>query len=519
MPGLFFVWGGAIVASLVLSILLGSLTGASGTLGTLGGATIPAAVGLAGLIVLGLRQRASHAALLAALDLTAKGKVPPVQGLDTDPNLAAVAGILPGLAETLRTTQGFLTGITQGLPIPFLLVDPKERTLFTNEATMRMLEIDAPPSSQLGRTLAEVFYNDPGRSTVVGQSIRHGTVFSNKEVTITGHKGGRRDVYYNVFPLRDAHGETIGGLCLYLDVTELRTKEQALCQQNEHTASLAAKAGEIATDLATAAKTLAQQVEQTSRAADDQSRRMEGVVEAVSRLGQAARHIGQQAGETGEVAEKSSQRAAEAAAIMDRVRSGMTAMSGKAGDLDAHMESLSAQAREVGGILGVISDIADQTNLLALNAAIEAARAGESGRGFAVVADEVRKLAEKTMVATKDVAQNLTAIQQSADTNRRATTETVALITETADIAEQAGTAVGAIIELAARTSQHVGSITEAAAAQTAAGEDVGRAGGDITRAAAETSQAMSASTRAVGDLAQLADDLETLFASAGHKA
>jgi methyl-accepting chemotaxis protein len=382
---------------------------------------------------------------------------------------------------------------------------------------MRMLEIEAPPSSQLGRTLAEVFYNDPGRETVVGKAMRQGTVFSNKEVTITGHKGGRRDVFYNVFPLRDSRGQTIGGLCLYMDVTELRAKEDALCRQNELTAALAGRAGEIAGDLATATKTLTGQVKQTSRAAEDQRHRMEGVADAITRLGEAARHIGRTARETDEVAGKSSQHAAQAAAIMDQVRSGMNAMSGKAGDLDAHMENLSAQAKNVGSILGVISDIADQTNLLALNAAIEAARAGESGRGFAVVADEVRKLAEKTMVATKDVAKNLTAIQQEADINRKATTETVSLITETAGIAEQAGVAVGTIIALARQTSEHVRSIAEAAAAQTEAGERVGRAGGDITRAAADTSQAMTASTRAVGDLARLAGDLESLFTGSGH--
>jgi hypothetical protein len=103
-----------------------------------------------------------------------------------------------------------------------------------------------------------------------------------------------------------------------------------------------------------------------------------------------------------------------------RVSENVQNMSSKSQEIAKTVEDLNLRAAQIGGIVGLIKDIASQTNLLALNAAIEAARAGEQGRGFAVVADEVRKLAERTTGSTSEIYGLVNAIQNEASLARTA---------------------------------------------------------------------------------------------------
>jgi hypothetical protein len=91
--------------------------------------------------------------------------------------------------------------------------------------------------------------------------------------------------------------------------------------------------------------------------------------------------------------------------------------------------------------------------LLALNAAIEAARAGEHGKGFAVVADEVRKLAEKSSLATKEIAGLIQSIQLTVTEANAAIQEQAAEVDAGVEQSAGAVKALSGIIQ----TVDHIG--------------------------------------------------------------
>lgn len=74
-------------------------------------------------------------------------------------------------------------------------------------------------------------------------------------------------------------------------------------------------------------------------------------------------------------------------------------------------QRLSDAASAMGGIVGLITNIAGQINLLALNATIESARAGDAGKGFAVVANEVKNLANQAGKATEQISKEIEGVQ------------------------------------------------------------------------------------------------------------
>jgi methyl-accepting chemotaxis protein len=102
---------------------------------------------------------------------------------------------------------------------------------------------------------------------------------------------------------------------------------------------------------------------------------------------------------------------AEISEAMTKSKTATDSAFSHAGAADEATQRLSNAASAMGGIVGLIQNIAGQINLLALNATIEAARAGEAGRGFAVVATEVKNLAAQAARATEQISTEIDGVQ------------------------------------------------------------------------------------------------------------
>ncbi|SNS08287.1 methyl-accepting chemotaxis protein [Humidesulfovibrio mexicanus] len=292
----------------------------------------------------------------------------------------------------------------------------------------------------------------------------------------------------------------------------LEAKSLAESAKREGMLHAAGKLEEIVERITSSSEELSAQVELMSRGMDLQRDRVADTASAMEQMNASVISVARQAGEVAASADTAKVKAAGGSDVVRRSQQAIGNVEAIAVQLKQNMEQLGTQAQAIGQVMNVINDIADQTNLLALNAAIEAARAGDAGRGFAVVADEVRKLAEKTMGATKEVGDNIRAIQESSRKNITSMDSVAQAIGEATSHSSESAQALEEIVVISRSNAQQVQGIAGAAEEQSGVSDKISRAIDEVNRVAAETAEGMNQSVAAISELARMSGDLRTLI-------
>lgn len=260
--------------------------------------------------------------------------------------------------------------------------------------------------------------------------------------------------------------------------------------------------------LSNSASGLSGQMEEINLASRQSEDATSSTAAAVEELAVSIDHISSSARETEANSARSSSLAEDGEKMANRAAETIQSVSQMVSAASLQIGGLLERSREIGGIAGVIKEIADQTNLLALNAAIEAARAGEQGRGFAVVADEVRKLAERTTKATEQITQMIGAVQADTEAVVVSMQSAAPQVEEGVEMAGSAAASLRQINEGVSTTLTNVREVASATAEQSQASSSVAQNIERIAEMVEKSAASVHAANENVQSLESLAKDL-----------
>ncbi|MEM1167078.1 MAG: methyl-accepting chemotaxis protein [Planctomycetota bacterium] len=277
--------------------------------------------------------------------------------------------------------------------------------------------------------------------------------------------------------------------------------------------SIVISVSDVANDVAGSSIDLKTNSDEMSRELHNQLQQVRQISAASEEMSTSVTEVADNSKTTAERATSAGDMAVDGGEIVNQNIDEMRAIANSVEETATRIESLSERGDQIGQVIEVINDIADQTNLLALNAAIEAARAGEHGRGFAVVADEVRKLADRTTVATEEIAEQIGVIRNETRAASEQMSQGLDRVRAGVGQAEQAGQSLSTIVTGSREVSERINAIANTCEQQAAASEEVSQSVVSMTETISRSSDTASATAEAVARVASKADELKSLMA------
>ncbi|WP_421904009.1 HAMP domain-containing methyl-accepting chemotaxis protein [Maridesulfovibrio sp.] len=408
---------------------------------------------------------------------------------------STLSGFFAGIMNNANTLADSLVDYLDDIANPIICISKGQNVLFSNKAAQSAGLI---PTTESRRKCIEQLNKNP-------HSGHYENILNAENLNLQAGTNPDTTVSYTGIPITDSQGSLTGVFEIIVDQTEVIGMQQKV-------AALAEQASTISERLASSSEILNQQVDEASRGAAIQSERTAETATAMEQMNATVVEVARNAAEAAENTNLAKTKAEDGATVVGKVMVAIGDIQKQAEGLRKDTIEMGNQAEGISSIIEVISDIADQTNLLALNAAIEAARAGEAGRGFAVVADEVRKLAEKTMTATTEVNNAITAIQTSSRKNISSTEAAVKSVDTSTELADKAGEVLKEIVTYSDDSSERVQSIASASEEQSSTAEQITRASEEVDRISQETSSSMRQAAHSVDEIAEMTKELDELI-------
>tara|TARA_Y100001954_G_scaffold133866_1_gene143012 strand:- start:13919 stop:15934 length:2016 start_codon:yes stop_codon:yes gene_type:complete len=447
--------------------------------------------------------------IAATTEDVSKGNLDAKFTVKGEDELGSLSHYLGEMVDQIKDQLQYNKSVLEGIVVPLFVTDSEERLQFVNAPLQKILGVSEDEVK--GRLVSSVFECQEGDDTCDAAHV----IASG--ISISGNFQYRRDdgtvfpLHFEASPLVDADGDTVGAICVLIDLTREEEDKKNIEAQRQNLLVVANEVTEVSNKLNEAAKILSDKMNQLANGVDTTADQTSQVATAMEEMNATVLEVAKNASETSDASNKANQVAADGGVIVGKTVDEINSVADITEKLAEALGALSSRAENIGQVMAVINDIADQTNLLALNAAIEAARAGEAGRGFAVVADEVRKLAEKTMDATKEVEEAISLIQQSTTEVVQEMDTAKERVINTSGMAQQAGNVLGEIVGHSDAIADMVRGIATAAEQQSATSDEINTSVTQINDLSQEVLAGIRESNRDIQEVSEMASHLSEL--------